>query len=369
MVIGAGIAGLAAAIALDRSGFNVQVHERAAALTPQGAALSLWPNAIAALRVLGAAARIEAEAAPIPALGAADRTGRWIIAPVPVTRFAGCGAYLPTRALLQEVLLQVLGPNRVALGSEGWHHTDGVDLIIDASGIWSERGSAITGTKPAPAGYSGILALSDPVASTPESLGLEYWGADERFGLFDVGHGRRYWFWIAGDRLHPTGFGREAILERLQGWSASAREAVQQTPPERLIPVAINARPPPRRLVHGATICVGDAGHAMEPNLGQGAAQGLEDAIALLIAARSVEVAEIPALFERLRLARVRAVVAQSQQAALPVHGPQLLRGPMRMLLRAIPRGVNRAAVVKTHRWTPDLLARAKSLAPQAFPA
>lgn len=368
-VIGAGIAGLAAGIALSRAGYAVEVHERARVLEPRGAALSLWPNAVAALRVLGAAARIEAEAAPIPALGAAGRDGRWIFGPVPVRPFEGCGAWLPTRALLQEALLDTLGRDRVRLDSDGWRHDGDADLIVDASGIWSETGSRAAGTRPAPAGYGGVLALSDPIATAPEPTGFEYWGDNERFGLFDAGQGRRYWFWIAGDRLRPTTFDRDTILARLAGWPAPARDAVLATPAERLIPVAINARPAPRRLTAGNIVCVGDAGHAMEPNLGQGAAQGLEDAVALLIAARAVPPRDVPAEFERLRLTRVRTIVSRSKQAALPVHGPRLLRAPARAALRAIPLALHKAEIVKTHHWPIDFTARAKSLAPDAFPA
>jgi len=351
VVIGAGIAGLAAAIALTRAGFHVRVHERATTLEPIGAALSLWPNAIAALRILGAAARVEAEAAPISALGAADTRGRWIFGPVSVTPFAGCGAYLPTRALLQQSLLETLGSDRVQLGSDGHRDTGSADLIIDASGIWSETARAIGGGEPKPAGYGGVLALTDPIEAPPLPAGLEYWGDDERFGLFDVRQGRRYWFWIAGDSLCPTKASRADIAERMADWPEPASAAVAATPPDRLIPVTIHARPAPRRLFAGKTICVGDAGHAMAPNLGQGAAQGLEDAIALLIAARSVPMDRVPTEFERLRLVRVRQMVARSAQAALPVHGPRLLRAPARALLRAIPAALHRAEIAKTHRW------------------
>src|ERR1039458_9301600 len=60
LVVGAGIAGLAAAIALDRAGIRVQVIEKATALTQAGTALSLWPNALAALELIGLSKAIAA---------------------------------------------------------------------------------------------------------------------------------------------------------------------------------------------------------------------------------------------------------------------------------------------------------------------
>jgi 2-polyprenyl-6-methoxyphenol hydroxylase-like FAD-dependent oxidoreductase len=365
VVIGAGIAGLASAIALKRAGFDVVVHERADRLEPIGAALSLWPNAVAALRILGAAYRIEAEAAPIPALGVADARGRWIFGPVPVARYRGCAAYLPTRTLLQEVLLEALGPGVVRFGVDGRAIATQAALTIDASGIWSHA----AGAAPRRAGYGGVLALSEPVEGAALPAGVEYWGDDERLGLFDAGGGRRYWFYIAGDRLRPAEMTRAWIEQRAAAWPEPARAAIGATPLERLIPIDIHARPAPRRLRAGSTILVGDAAHAMEPNLGQGACQGLEDAVALLIAARSVGVPDIAAEYERLRLKRVAQVVARSRGAALPVHGPSALRGPARAILRAIPAALHRAGVARSHRWPADFAARADCLESAAIPA
>lgn len=358
VVVGAGIAGLASAIALKQAGFDVVVHERGAQLEPLGAALSLWPNAIAALRLLGAAKRIEAEAAPISALGAAGIDGRWIFGPVPITPYRGCAAYLPTRALLQDALLEALGPGVVRFGLDDGS-TAPAALIIDASGIWSSA----TGSPPHRAGYGGVLGLSDAVEGCTPAAGVEYWGDDERFGLFDAGSGRRYWFYIAGDRLRAAEMSRDWIEKRLGSWPDAARAAVAATPPERLIQVDVHARPAPRRLRDGRTIVVGDAAHAMEPNLGQGACQGLEDAVALLIAARSVDVPGIATEYERLRLKRVRQIVTRSHQAALPVHGPPLLRRPARALLRAVPAALHREGVARSHRWPADFAARADCLA------
>ena len=50
VIVGAGIAGLTAAIALDRVGIEVMVVEQATALTQAGTALSLWPDALGGTR-------------------------------------------------------------------------------------------------------------------------------------------------------------------------------------------------------------------------------------------------------------------------------------------------------------------------------
>src|SRR5215218_9611046 len=62
VIVGAGIGGLAAGIALRRAGWRTRIFERAAAPRELGFALNLAPNAVLALRALGVAERIEAEA-------------------------------------------------------------------------------------------------------------------------------------------------------------------------------------------------------------------------------------------------------------------------------------------------------------------
>lgn len=75
-IIGAGIGGLSAALALRQAGCAVTLFEQAERIAPMGAALSLWENAILPLRELGAAERIEREAAQIESVTVHDRRGK-----------------------------------------------------------------------------------------------------------------------------------------------------------------------------------------------------------------------------------------------------------------------------------------------------
>jgi 2-polyprenyl-6-methoxyphenol hydroxylase-like FAD-dependent oxidoreductase len=93
-----------------------------------------------------------------------------------------------------------------------------------------------------------------------------------------------------------------------------------------LLPFSVHARGAPARLGRGRIICVGDAAHAMEPNLGQGGCQGIEDAIALGAVARRAPPEKVLRAFEALRLSRIRQVVRQSRLGAMAVHGATLRR-------------------------------------------
>jgi 2-polyprenyl-6-methoxyphenol hydroxylase-like FAD-dependent oxidoreductase len=82
---------------------------------------------------------------------------------------------------------------------------------------------------------------------------------------------------------------------------------------------------------------VGDAAHAMEPNLGQGACQALEDAVALGVAARSHSPNEILSTFEQLRLKRVSYIVRRAAEGRHGAHGWLAKQWAARTLLRAVP--------------------------------
>ena len=384
IVIGGGIAGLAAAIALQKADYDVTVLEQAPELLPMGAALSLWSNAMAALGWLGADAQVADRAAPISALSACDQHGRAILH-IDMGRATPPGSpepRLPTRSLLQSALVagasgidirlgaaitrveQASGSATVELASG---KGEVADLVVVADGIGSETASAVIGTTPRHRGYGGVLALGDAAIGDPapgsqlNGHGAEYWGRGERFGLFDLGHGRSYWFFMQNEAspAESHALTMADIERRMPDWPMPVARAVEATPPDRLIPFSIHAKPPPKRLGQGRIICVGDAAHAMEPNLGQGGCQALEDAVALGVAAQCCPPNMILPLFESMRLRRIRQFVDLSRSAGfLAQSRNHTLVGAGRTVARALPQRLNEWRVGSLHR-LPDYAAMA----------
>jgi 2-polyprenyl-6-methoxyphenol hydroxylase-like FAD-dependent oxidoreductase len=380
IVVGGGIAGLAAAIALRKVGYDISVHERARAYAPMGAALSLWGNAMAALDWLGVADRIADSAAAIEQVGAFDRHGRALLS-VDVARSYGPLLPVPrlaTRSLLQAALLDGLDKGDLHFGQTLTTITqspDGVDarfddgsgvaadLAVVADGIWSPTASALLGTEPTHQRYGGVLALSDSAPDLcPAGSANEYWGRGERFGVFDLGGARTYWFYMRNeaDPVESKTLRLADIAARAGDWPASIARVIAATPTDRLIPFSIFAKPPPRRLGQGRIICIGDAAHAMQPNLGQGGCQALEDAVALGCAAAHHAPDRLLPVFERLRVARVAtfvnrsatpAFVAQSRQYALA----RLARGVMNL----VPNRLFESSFATLHH-LPDYASRAR---------
>ncbi len=338
ITIGAGIAGLSVGIALRDAGWDVAVYEQAPKLEAMGAALSIWPNAVAALDQLGCGDAFRKAAPELDTAQLALSTGRTIFLHQISAALPGQRGYLPSRTDLQSVLAKRLGEDCLHLDQRlaDWQADErGVDvrfengtaahgdLLIAADGIWSRIASAVLGTNAKHAGYGGVLALSDPVVSVPnQAMGTEYWSNGVRFGLFDYVGNRKYWFYMRNEPNGPSA--KEVKLDDVRravdGWDVSILPTIDATPEARLIPFSIHAKPPPKKLGQGRVICVGDAGHAMEPNMGQGACQALEDAVALGIAARDQDATAVLKRFERMRLKRVRSFVKLSAQGGLVSH-------------------------------------------------
>ncbi len=380
IVIGAGIAGLAASIALVRAGYAVRVIERASVLAPIGAALSMWANAVDALDQLGVGEAFRAIATPIDQMGVFTPQGKAIIGPHRVVGqpYVGAAAFMVTRAALQSVLLAAMDSEHVTLNvavtaidqdaagvtvSLSSGQMIRADLAIVADGIWSTTAADMIGGAPRHAGYGGVLALSGPVINSDgDRCAHEYWGRGERFGLFDIGAGRRYWFYMCNEAVpHQANLlTYDQVVDAASGWMPAIGHAIAATPADRLIPFSIHAKPPPKRLGRGRILCVGDAAHAMEPNLGQGACQAIEDAVALGAIARTHALDAIVPGLERLRLKRIAGYVTASAQGGQPAHSRSwLMRGGLRLALGLAPSALT-ARVIARRYALPDYAAQSR---------
>ena len=305
LVIGGGIGGLTAAIALRRAGIEATVFEQRPELERAqfGSGFFMWSNAISALKQLDLADGVIAAGAPIEWFKEYTSHGD-VIALWPVGEIAreiGVPSVCVSRSDLHPVLTAALGDGVPQLSARciGFEQdATGVtaqfedgrqergDLLIGADGIGSAiRGQLRDKSDPRYAGYTAWRAII-PFAHelAPEDTFNETWGRGSRFIHYPVGGGRHY---LSGFLTVPKDFpepaeGRKAMmLARFAGWRDPIRALIEATPEDEFHRTEIHSHFPFRRGGEGRVTLLGDAAHPMTPNLGQGACQAIEDAVVL----------------------------------------------------------------------------------------
>lgn len=371
-IIGAGIAGLVTAAAMQRRGHEVRLFERRAGHGGIGAGLSLFGNAFDALEAVGLRDLVASlGSSAIAGFKAGQRlpSGAWMVV-MPPEAVASLRAV--HRADLHRALAQALAPDTLGLGAEAQVHPEGdplllvdgaeerFDVVVAADGIRSRsraRLSLDTGLRYA--GYSAWRGVTQGAVDLGGEAG-ETWGQGRRFGVVPLPDGRVYWF--ATDNLpEGTVFSdeREAVLERFAHWHAPIRRLIEATPPGAVLRHDIHdlARPL-RSFVKGRTVLIGDAAHAMTPDLGQGAGQGVEDAAALALllheAGGASGLDEALVRYDRLRRPRSQTVAQRSRAmgrvAQFGHPAAVLLRD---LALRATPGTVVARSARSVQVWTP----------------
>jgi 2-polyprenyl-6-methoxyphenol hydroxylase-like FAD-dependent oxidoreductase len=376
-VVGAGIGGLAAGIALSRAGWEVAVYESAIELHPLGAGLSIWPNGVRALRALGLGAVADGAPRTGGALRRADGSLLAEFDPDLIEQRYGAPLLGLHRAELHEALVDTLGAERLRLGmpleslaGDELHFADGstqrADLIVGADGIRSTVREALVGDgEPRDSGivaFRGVApgsAAPTSEGSTPGEEGAapagagaasgresaspsgeagapagEWWGPGTAAGLLPLRDGRVYWY--VAFRGEPE---RSELPDRIAKFDATIQEIVARTPDEDVLVHRLYDRKPLDSWSQGNTTLLGDAAHPMLPFLGQGACSALEDAVALGAAvAANANVPTALAAYEQARVKRTAALVAGSRRASrVAVLGSALGRGLRDALLPRVP--------------------------------
>ncbi|MFE1884627.1 FAD-dependent monooxygenase [Streptomyces diastatochromogenes] len=359
IVIGGGIGGLTAAAALHRRGWEVTVLERARSLEPVGAAISLAPNALRALDVIGIGDEIRDLANWQGDGGLRTPGGRWLSrssAEAAAARFGDPLILLPRTTLVARLAAllppgtvrtaatatladpgDTARPARVSAGGEELE----ADLVVGADGINSRVRSALFPAHPGPV-YAGFTTwrVLIPVPGA-EFASHETWGRGRIWGTHPLKDGRVYAYAAA---MTPAGVRapddeKAELVRRFGDWHDPIPSVIAAARPEDVLRHDVHhiARPLPA-YHRGRTVLLGDAAHAMPPTLGQGGNQAIEDAIVLAHSAddlaaytaarlpRTTVIARRAVKVARLTMARGRGVVAvrDTAVAALSKAGPAL---------------------------------------------
>lgn len=358
LVVGGGIAGPVAAMALGKAGIDARVYEAYGSTADSvGGGLSIAPNGLRALDVIGAGDAVRAVGVPMNSIVMHSWTGKRL------AEFGGPSGMEPQRFVMRPELYQALygearrrgitvehGKRLVSaehLGAPGApagvraHFADGTaaeaDVLIGADGIRSTVRALIDPGAPQPR-YTGLLGFGclstdTGLPSTGDAMHMMF-GKRAFFGYQVYDDGRCGWFanlphpehltWSQANRTSPQEWlrtltaafadDRLPVLDILRKADLSEFVAVGGMEDIPRVPV----------WHRGRMVLVGDSAHATSPSSGQGASLAIESAVQLARCLRDLPAEPAFAAYEQLRRARVERIIAvaartNSDKAAGPV--------------------------------------------------
>lgn len=304
LIVGGGIGGLAAAVALRRVGVVAQVFERAPEIQEVGAAISIFSNAVKALRRMDLEQQVLSLAPELLKIRFLSPKGHELtsVEVEEVSRACGGASIMVHRADLQQTLLKALDPEQINTAKECVgvsQDKDGVtvhfadqthargQVAIGADGLRSAVASSLFGPgKLRYAGYHCYRAIAE-TPDIPRNEGIWVLLPGIQFALLpDVRPGKTYWGFCqnappdtAASRVEADHLAQLcSIATQLPG---NLGDMVMQTDTATIHVDDIYDRRPRRRCGRERVSLLGDAAHPMTPTFGQGACLAIEDAVVL----------------------------------------------------------------------------------------
>ena len=303
IIIGGGIAGLCAGIALNKKGIDVKIFEAAPELKPIGAGIVMAVNAMQVFAKWGIDEEVLDAGIVLNQMGIYNSK----LQPLAISDLDwakskyGFSNVAIHRGKLQEILLKHLPAELLNLGHK-FSYSGEVDeekglvsaffdkkdivtteFIIGADGINSSLRKLVSpGGRLKYSGqtcWRGVLDMELPAQY--KGVAVEAWGHKKRFGFLEIGDGKVYWYGVLSaeeqgvdDRVRK----KEMLQYIFQSFAQPVHDIIASTPLENIIRNDLYELTRMPRW-HKLQYClIGDAAHASTPNMGQGGAQGVEDA-------------------------------------------------------------------------------------------
>ena len=302
IIIGAGVGGLCAAIALQQHGFEVKVYEKVKKLGEVGAGLTLWSNALHVLRAIGVADSVIASGSKLQRSQIRADNGETLFdarTDEMETKF-GEPVIAIHRAALHEILLNALKPDTLRLDMTCARfeqdekmvtvyfengESDSADVLIGADGIHSVvRKQMFPEIQLRYSGYTAWRGVVETENETALGLTSESWGRGARFGIVRVDGKRVYWFATRNQSMSEQATSEQKkskLLGIFNKWHKPIDHLLDETPAEIILQNNICDIAPFASWTNGRVTLLGDAAHPTTPNMGQGACMAMESAYVL----------------------------------------------------------------------------------------
>jgi 3-hydroxybenzoate 6-monooxygenase len=350
IVVGGGIGGMAACLALSQLGFPVTLMEQAGHIGEIGAGIQLGPNAFTAMDALGAGERLRARAVYVERLVMMDAIDEQEVASVPLgdafrRRFGDSYAVIHRadihRSILEEVqrrdnvtFLTSTHVARVGVATTGvtvhdargntWHGA----AVVGADGVKSVVREALVGDAHRVSGhvvYRGVVPREDMPADLRWNAAALWAGPNchlvhyplrggEQYNLVVTFHSREHEEWAVREGS------KAEVLSYFEGIGPRPRQLLDRPTSWKRWSTA--DRDPVARWGAGRATLLGDAAHPMLQYMAQGACMALEDAVTLREAIRACDL-DLEAgfrLYEEKRIVRTARVVYASREMGRIYH-------------------------------------------------
>jgi FAD-dependent urate hydroxylase len=341
-IVGGGLGGLAAAIALEQTGQQPTVFEQTDVFGPVGAGISLWPNGVKVLSLLGLGPDLQSLGGQMERMAYSTSEGKELtnFSLLPLYSAVGQRAWPLSRAALQDLLVAKVGEDRIYFGArcagvratgegpvirlaDGSEHA--FDVVVAADGTHSPLREWVAG-EPVERQYVGYInfngiALHDP-AFGPETTWRTWVGEGKRASVMPVGGRHVYAFFdlpYEGERPAYPG----ELEAGFEGWDPAVQHLIASIRSGTVNRVGIYDVPPLVSWQRDGVVLLGDSAHGMAPDLGQGGCQALEDALVLAHFLSSTDVSVPDALrrYEFERRPRTTEIVRRARKRAGITHG------------------------------------------------
>ncbi|GAQ32065.1 salicylate hydroxylase [Mycobacterium pseudoshottsii JCM 15466] len=346
MIIGAGIGGMSAAIALRQIGIDTEVYERVTENKPVGAAISVWPNGVKCLNYLGLEQQTARLGGIVETMSYAEaHSGETMcrISMQPLIEQVGQRPYPIARAELQQMLMEAYGIDEIHFGMKMVEvaNQDGAatatfadgtiasaDILIGADGANSITreyvlGGPVTRRYAGYVNYNGLVEVDEAIS--PANEWTMYVGDGKRVSAMPVADDRFYFFF---DVVEPEGLpfekdtAREVLREQFAGWAPGVQALIDKLDLTTTNRVEILDLDPFHTWVKGRVAVLGDAAHNTTPDIGQGGCSAMEDAVALQWALKDnpTDVAAALAAYQASRTERAGDLVLRARKRCDVIH-------------------------------------------------